>query len=208
VLFRSRRYPDTVEVRTTLDGSSRCAAELARCRPNHADLDRVLGGYGIPDDVIAATVERVLVLLADEDRRWAVYERAACEAERTSDVVLDVHQDDSHVWWIASVTYAATGRDVPRDADEGGTLPTWQLARAEGLARAERPGRTVIYIGCGDEYRAYDRITGWRGPVRVDQDAAAADAAAHNASCQIVKEIRDEYDETGFESKVLIEEEP
>jgi len=139
-----RRYSDTVEVRSHDDGSMGWRVESAKMRPNHSDLDRILAGRHVPTDVIAATVERVLALLASEDVAWAAYEAAATEAERTSDVVLDVHQNETNVWWVADVTWAATGRDVPRDADEGGTLPSYGLAAQEGHDRAARTGRTVI----------------------------------------------------------------
>ncbi len=68
-------------------------------------------------------------------------EMALRAQERESDVLVDVHQDSSNVWWVADVTYQATGRSVPRAADEGGTNAHYSLARAEGLARAKRASR-------------------------------------------------------------------
>lgn len=50
--------------------------ERTRCRPNASDLTRILGAAGVPADVIAATAA----------------------AELRSDVIIDVHMDDSHTW--------------------------------------------------------------------------------------------------------------
>lgn len=76
----------------------------------------------------------------------ALAEPLLAAAERTSEVVISVHQDESSVWWVASVTYAATGRHVPRPADCGGTHAQPWTARADARAWAASgaPGHVVV----------------------------------------------------------------
>ncbi len=72
--------------------------------------------------------------------------RAACErvwatAERTSRVVAEVVDDGTGVGAVARVHYEATGRDVHRGADEGGSFRGqryWGLAAEEAEERALR----------------------------------------------------------------------
>lgn len=143
----TRTYPDTVTTRTFAAGvTTSCVREMARCRPNTSDLRRILAARGVSAEGIAHTESQVLAMLAAEDAAWRRYEAAAAEAERACDVVLDVTQDETRVRWVARVTYAATGRPVPRDADEGGTHARQEQAEMEARARAERTGRTILVV--------------------------------------------------------------
>lgn len=66
--------------------------------------------------------------------------------EKTSPIVASVDQDQSNVWWFASVVYQVTGRSVPRAADEGGSHAHARLAEmeADGRARREAGKRQII----------------------------------------------------------------
>ena len=68
-------------------------------------------------------------------------------AERSSDVIAAVRSTTRGTTHYGVAYYVATGRPVPRHADEGGDQigpGSYAFAEAEAIARAKRMGRPVI----------------------------------------------------------------
>ncbi len=134
----TRMYPDTVSVHewTTTDRTRR-RTQLARCRPNHHDLDRLLAAAGVPADVIATVAAQVLAMLSAHDAAWLAYERAADAAERTSPITVAISSDTGGNTWEVRAHYDVTGRPAPRcSVTDGEAHPTYRLARMEADDRA------------------------------------------------------------------------
>jgi hypothetical protein len=119
------------------------------------DAVYISAGDGAPvrvswGDLIAAAEQ------LDDDLRSAysalLVDAMRVEAERISRLPVRVlgsaEQDETNVWWVASVEAVVDGYSLPlgstparRAADEGGTLPSRRLAQmelAERMARAQR----------------------------------------------------------------------
>ena len=133
-----RMYPDTVTVHmfdSTNSGST--LKQLARCRPNHQDLDRLLSAAGVPADVIATVAAQVLAMLNAVDGAWLAYERAADAAERTSPITVAISSDTGGNTWEVHAHYDVTGRPAPRHSvTDGESHSTYRLARMEADDRA------------------------------------------------------------------------
>lgn len=116
--------------REILTGPTSLAAWLA------AQAEAKLIDLSVPANEAA---DRIVGAAANERRKF-VREQSRLDAIERSDrrVTVEVKQDETNVWWVALVTYTATGRSVSRAADEGGTHSQAWLAEAEGMARAER----------------------------------------------------------------------
>jgi len=66
------------------------------------------------------------------------FEAHQTDLERTSGIIADVSRDDTNVWWVVTLTWAASGRTIAcRRRDEGGTLPNRRCAIAEAERRLE-----------------------------------------------------------------------
>lgn len=130
-----RMYPDTVTVETITSGARQ--RQLARCRPNHQDLDRLLSAAGVPADVIATVAAQVLAMLSAVDGAWLAYGRAADAAERTSPITVAISSSTSGNTWEVRAHYDVTGRPAPRHSvTDGESHPTYRLARMEADERA------------------------------------------------------------------------
>ncbi len=134
----TRMYPDTVTLHTLSSTSSTSRRkDLARCRPNHQDLDRLLSAAGVPTDVIATIAAQVLAMLSAHDAAWLAYERAADAAERTSPITVAISSDTGGNTWEVRAHYDVTGRPAPRHSvTDGESHPTYRLARMEADDRA------------------------------------------------------------------------
>lgn len=135
---QTRMYPDTVTVHTLVStDSARRQTQLARCRPNHQDLDHILSLAGVPADTIATIAARVLSMLSDLDAAWLAYTQAADAAERTSPITVAITSDTRGNTWTVNANYDVTGRPAPRHSiTDGGSHPSYQLARLEADERA------------------------------------------------------------------------
>lgn len=79
---------------------------------------------------------------AELSREYRAIRQQAREMAADGPVVVEVCQDDSHVWWVCRV-YAAYGHgpaNFAKRRDEGGTLPDFRAARREAQEISARLG--------------------------------------------------------------------
>lgn len=131
-------YPDTVQCEYRAEGSvgwkvERFAVEHELiayfARP---EIAAIIGGTDPSEAARKATA-----FAAAGHAHHVAEQRRMDEIERTNRSVTATVKQDS-AWWVAQVVYTATGRPVPRRADEGGTHAHRWMAESEADDRARR----------------------------------------------------------------------